>query len=239
MTRMHGSNVRAYLGGRDVSGDLATISPMFQAATHDATNFASGGWVEHDPGLASWECEIDGFYDPTEGSIGRQFEDLLGASGGVFSVYDGDADTLGDSGVLFSDSILSKRGQPVSVADLVKLSGSLRPTNGGKAGLFGKLLHPKGAETNTGAGASLDNAASSANGGRANLHVTAITGTWTIRVEHSTNGSDWTTLAAFSGLDAIGGHTLEVTGTVNHYLRAAHTEDSAGSVTYILGFARY
>jgi hypothetical protein len=240
MARQHGKDVRVYLGGRDASGDLSTITPTISAATHDVTTFASAGYIEHDPGLLSWEATVEGWYDPAAGGIGRQFEDLLGASGGVLSVYEDDANAIGDTGQLYSDSLLSQRGQPISVNEMVKLSGALKPTGSGtRAGLYGKLLHVLGEETVTGTENSLDNTAATDAGGRANLHITAITGTWTIKVEHSTNNSDWEDLATFSGKTAIGGHTVEVTGDVYRYLRASHTETVAGSVTYVLGFARY
>ncbi len=237
---MHGSTCRAYLAGRDISADIASISPKFDCQTHDVTNLASGGWVENDPGLLSWSADIEAFYDPAVGGIGRQFEDLLGASGGVLSIFDGGADGVGDVGVLFSDAILESRDQPIDVGEMIKLKGALKGT--GKVGLFGRLLHPLGAEATTGTGASHDNSASSANGGRATAHITAITGTWTLRMQHSNdNGATdpWSDIAIFSGKTAIGGFTTEVTGTIKRYLRATWTADVAGSCTFVIGFARY
>ena len=239
MARLHGHLCRAYLGARDISGDIASINPTFSAAAHDATTLGNE-YIVNDPGLKSWECSMDGFYDPAAGGVGRQFEDLLGAVGGVLSIYDGSADAIGDTGILCSDGVLTQRSQPINVADLIKLSGTLvAATGGANVGLYGKLLHPLGEETGTGTEASLNHGGSTANGGRANLHITAITGTWTIKVEHSANDIAWADLATFSSKTAIGGSTLEVSGTVNQYLRASATEDVAGSATFVLGFARY
>jgi hypothetical protein len=237
---MHGSDCRVYLAGRDASGDLHTVTPDIKAATHDATTFNSGGWEEADPGRCSWECSIDGFHDPAAGGITLSLEALLGTTGGILSIYDGDANAIGDAGTLFSDAIVTTIGESINVNDLIKLKGSLKPATGGaRVGIAGKMLHVSGAETATGTESSLDNTASSANGGRANLHITAITGTWTIVVEESADDSNWAAIATFSGKTATGGFTAEVTGTVKQYLRASHTEDSAGSCTYVLGFARY
>jgi hypothetical protein len=239
VARMHGSQVRAYLGGRDASGDISAISPKFNAATHEATTFASAGWSESDPGLLSWSADIAAFHDPAVGGIVEQIDALLGGSG-VLSVYDGAADAIGDSGILFSSGILESRDQPVNVADLVKLNGAIK--GNGRVGLFGKLLHPKGDETVTGNESSLDNTVSSANGGRANLHVTAITGSWTIKVQHSSDNAAWDDLITFTQVTAAGGvtaETKEVTGTVNRYLRVTSTEDVAGTITFVCGFARY
>jgi len=240
LARMHGSACRAYLAGRDISGDVTSISPKLECRTHDITRLASGGWAESWPGLLVWSADLEAFYDSAVGGIGRQFEDLLGAAGGVLSVYDGNADSVGDAGVLFSDAILESRDQPVDVGEMIKLKGTLRGT--GRVGLHGRLLHPLATEVATGTGASCDNGASSANGGRATLHITAITGTWTLKIQHSNDdgGTDpWSDVATVSGKTAIGATTIEVTGTIKRYVRAAWTADVAGSCTFIAGFARY
>lgn len=234
-----------YLGGRDASGDITGITPDYSADTHDTTTLGDE-WYEATAGLLGWEAAIEAFYDPDAGGIGRQMEDLLGATGGVLSIFDSDADAIGDTGILGSDSILTKRSQPTKVADLVRLNAALKPTPGTnsttRAGFAGRLLHVLGQETETGTETELDNGAASASGGRANLHVTAITGTWTIAVqESSTNdgGDPYEAKAEFASITAVGGYTVEVSGAVEQYLRASHTEDVAGSITYVLGFARY
>ena len=240
MGRMHGKSIRVYLGERDVSGDLLSVEASPTVETHDATTFAAGDWRRFDPGLAGWEGSLEAFYNPVAGGIGRQLETALGADTaglGVLSIYDGDADAIGDTGILGSESILTKRGQAIGVADLVKLSGTLK--GNGRLGANGTLLHPKGAETATGSGSGLDNGAASSSGGRANLHVTSITGTWTIKVQHSPDGSAWADLATFAGLTTAGGHTVEVSGTVDQHLRWDVTESVAGSCELVLGFARY
>ncbi len=237
MSRFHGKDARVYLGGRDISGDAHNIGFEASADTHEATTFASGGWHEEDPGLGSWTAPVDCYYDGSAGGIGRQLEDLLGDSGGILSIYLGNGDAVGDEGRLGSDSILEKYGEPVNVADLVKLSGGFKGS--GRAGLVGILLHPNGQETGTGNGSSRDDGASSANGGRANLHVLDVTGAWTVKIQHSADNATWADLITFDAATAIGAQTATVTGIVNRYLRAVHTEDVAGSLTYVVGFARF
>ncbi len=238
MARMHGSQVRVYINGRDASGDLATVSPKPTAATHDTTTFAAGGWVQSDAGLLGCDCGIEAFYDPAAGGIGQQLEAIGGAF--VVSIFDGDANAIGDSGILLPAGPLETRETPIGVTDMVKLTGNVK--GNGRPGLFAKLLHPLGAETGSGNGASLDNTASSASGGRATLHVTGITGTWTVTVQHSANNADWADLVTFTQVAEAGGitaETKEVSGDVNRYLRVAQTEDVAGTLTFVVGFARY
>lgn len=242
MARMHGRNVQVLLGGRDASGDLISITPKLSADTHD-THTCGDAWKEATPGLLGWEAELSGFYDPAVGGIGRQFEALLGATGGIVSIIEGDANAIGDQGLALSDAILTSREQPIAVADLIKLSGNLQGS--GRAGLNARLLHVLGQETITGVSASHNNSASSASGGRGNLHVTAITGTWTIVIEHSDNDGapdPWAALITFTQVAAAGGatsETKEVTGTVKQYVRVTFTEDVAGSITFGVALARY
>ena len=237
MTRMNGAEVRVYLGDRDVSGDLTSIAPAASADTHEVTNFNSNGWKQSDAGLVGWTASVDGFYDPAVGGYGRQLNELLGSTGGILSIYDGAADAVGKGGWLGSEAILTERSEPVSVADLVKLNGVLQGS--GRAGMNARLLHPDGQESASGTGDSLDNSTASDNGGRANLHVTAATGRWAVKIEHSTDNSMWADLVTFSSINAGTSFTKEVSGQVNRYLRARWTEGAAGSVTFVLGFARY
>jgi hypothetical protein len=240
MTRMHGKDVRVYLGERDISCDLMSVSPSAMADTHDVTTFCSGEWREFGAGVLGWEASFEGFYQPQAAGFGRQMETALGsdtAGLGVLSIFDGDADAVGDSGILGSQAVVDKRGQPITVSDFIKLSGNLK--GNGRLGLFAKLLHPHGQDTVSTNGTALDNSASTAFGGRGNLHITAITGTWTIKVQHSADNMTWADLITFTQATAIGGQTSAVTGTVDRYLRVTSTEDVAGSITFVAGFARY
>lgn len=239
MARMHGSQCRVYLGARDASDDLMSIDVKAEVETHESTTFAADGSKRFDAGLRGWSGELEAFYQPQSGGIGRQLEAVGdGTAGlGVLSIYDGDADAIGDTGVLGGEALFTSRGQPIKVNDLIKLSGSLQGV--GRLGLVGKLLHVLDAETGDFTGDSLDNGASSAGGGRLNLHVTAATGEWTVSLEGSADDSDWSELAAVEEITAVGAHTVEVSGTVPRYLRIVGTEDSAGSLTFVGGFARY
>ena len=72
------TEVRIYLGDRDVGGDLTSIVPAASADTHEVTNFSSNGWKQSDAGLLGWTASIEGFYDPAVDGYGRQLNDLLG-----------------------------------------------------------------------------------------------------------------------------------------------------------------
>jgi len=203
------------------------------------TNFASADWIEQQGGLGEWEVSWSGFYDAADNDYGEQMADNVG-SAMVLSIYGGDADAIGDVGMLFGEGKLETTEIPIAVADLVRANGSLKGS--GRPGPFGVLLHPHGDETGTGVESSHNNTAESLFGGIANLHVTAITGSWTIKVQHSTDNTTWVDLVTFTQVTQAGGVTAEsktVTGTVRQYLRVTSTEDVAGTITFACGFARY
>lgn len=245
MARFHGADCRVYVGVRDLSPDLISVDVSGTAEVHDATTFSNTNWRSFDPGLGSWEGSFSGFWETNAGanitSIERQLEDILGsntAGKSVLSVYLGDADAIGDNGYLTSEAITTKMAAPVSIADLIKISATLK--GNGRLGINGVLLHVLGADSTSTTGTSVNNGASSAAGGRANLHVTAVTGTGgTIKIQHSTNNSTWVDLITFTASTAASCQTSTVTGTVNQYLRCLSTINVSSSVTYVTGFARY
>ena len=239
MARQHGKDTRVYLDGRDLSCDLSEIEPTIAADLHDVTTFCND-WKVSDAGLLGWELAYTGFYDPAAAGFTLQMDALIGGPIKALSIVLGDADAIGDTGLLFGPGVVKEQNEPMNVADMVKESGSLQ--GHGRAGLYGKLLRVLAQDTVSTNGTSLNNGGSSASGGRGNLHVTAITGTWTIKIEHSANNVDWAALITFTAVAAAGGVTgesKEVTGTVNQYLRVTSTEDVAGSITFAVGFARY
>ena len=95
-----------------------------------------------------------------------------------------------------------------------------------------------------GALSSVDNTASSANGGAGTLHVptNTVNGNTTIKIQHSANDASWADLISFTavGSSAKTSEIKAVTGTVNRYLRAsASTAGSSGSITFMIAFARF
>jgi hypothetical protein len=126
-----------------------------------------------------------------------------------------------------------------SVGDVVTATLSTQNTGITDTGITLSTLVAITANTN---GTAVDNAASSANGGVAHLHVTAFAGLTsdTITVEHSTNNSTWTTLGTFTAVTGATYQRLEIAAgtTVNRYLRTVDTVVGTGSCTRIVAFAR-
>ncbi len=133
-----------------------------------------------------------------------------------------------------------------AVADMVTISAQAQAsgTVGGLDG--GVLLAAQQSVTATVNNTSVDNTASSANGGVGHLHVTANTrnGAATIKIQHSANNSTWADLTVFTATTSstTTSERIEVVAgtTVNRYLRAIVSAfaGSSGTATITVGFAR-
>ena len=91
---------------------------------------------------------------------------------------------------------------------------------------------------------SVDNGASSANGGAGTLHIptNTVNGNTTIKIQHSADNASFADLITFTvvGASTKTSELKAVSGTVNRYLRAsASTAGSSGSITFMIAFARF
>jgi len=127
------------------------------------------------------------------------------------------------------------------VDDVVSVSFDVQADGGADNGL---LLVDLAAVTATGNGTSRDNAASTANGGLAQLHVTANTmdNNTVFKVQHSADNSTFADLVTFATVATTIKTSERVAvasgTTVNRYLRANYTVSGSGSVTFTIAFAR-
>ena len=128
------------------------------------------------------------------------------------------------------------------VGDVVSVSYDAQSDGGIDQGVSLAALASVSATTT---GSSHDNSASSANGGVAQLHVTA--NTWsantTLKVQHSADNSTWADLATFTVVATTvktSERVIVTSGTtVNRYLRAVATLSAGtGAITYQISFAR-
>lgn len=236
MARSHGKDCRFYINGSDLSAQTVDVSISDGAEIHDATTFASSGNRVFDAGFRASEWSVSLFHDAAAGQEDPVLSPLVGAAPtNVLSLLFDDADALGEYGVILGASELRDYNAEIVVEDLMKKSGVFQSSDfGGRA----RLLHALGAETATGTSATVDDATSSAAGAIANLHVTAATGAWTLKVQDSPNDSAWSDLITFTSVTAAGGQTGSVAGTVDRYVRASFTETSSGSCTFAISLAR-
>lgn len=193
------------------------------------------------PGLDNGSLSLGGVVDDDATADGQDetLDTALGASSG--SVV-----TAAPAGLAVGNRVISIEARESQysisspVADAVSFSASWMAEGQVDTGVS---LHDLTAESATADGASVDNGASSANGGLAALHVTANTrdGSSTIKVQHSSDDVTFVDLVTFSAV-AASTTTQErkvVTGTVNQFLRASWTPGgTTGSITFVVSFAR-
>ena len=107
----------------------------------------------------------------------------------------------------------------------------------------GTIIEALTAQTATGNSASVDNSASSANGGSGYIQVTAETGsspTAAVKIQHSADDTTFVDLITFTTASTVSAERITVSGTVNRYLRVARTigGSSTPTITYMVAFAR-
>ena len=86
-------------------------------------------------------------------------------------------------------------------------------------------------------GASVDFGAGSTNGGKAFLHVKTITGAAVgadIKVQSSPDNNTWSDEGTFT-FSAVGGYSLDVSGTVGRYIRLSCTDLGGASAIVCMG----
>jgi len=105
----------------------------------------------------------------------------------------------------------------------------------------GVILQAHTVETVDGNNASVNNGASSANGGVGYLSVSQMAGLtgFVGVIEDSSNDSVWTTLITFANVAAApAAQRIEVAGTVKQYLRFRRDVTGTGTITPFAGFSR-
>ena len=236
--------MRLFVGGYDLSGDARTFDRL------------ENGFAEAD--LTGWSEGVRNFLAGDARATGvRGFQAILNdATTGALTLLKQTAPTNRVLSMLFGGGAEPAIADPayllgaVQMGDVAALDGltpvlaaDFLPEQGqfsdNSRNPFGVVLSPATSLSATTNQASVDHGASSANGGHANLHITASSGgTWAFKIEHSTNDSAWSTLISFTLTgSALASERLTVSGTVNRYTRFVATR-TGGTVTPVCAFAR-
>ena len=239
-TFRHGKNTTVLSDDFDLSTYLNSATLSYAVETPETTTFGSSDRsyiVGHNEGTISFE----GLFDGTTASADSIFAASIGSATDKVITVSTDSTSIGGRTVLASAQSTSYEiSSPLT--DVVSVSAEATANGGLDSGVWLICQTAVSATTNT---TSVDNAASSANGGVAHLHVTANarTATTVIAVQHSSDNSTWADLAVF-GTVAIAGldsERYEVASgtTVNRYLRTRTTiATGTGAITRSVAFSR-
>ena len=232
-----GASAEIFVSGYDLTTFFRNLGFTNQQGTYDVTTFGATGKT-FIPGLTDGTITADGFFDGGADLVDQVLSAAIGAaSDGQWLVFP-QGDAIGARGRGCA-SVESNYQVTNPVDGAVTVSAAVQ-SDGGLDGVVS--LHALGAETATGESASVNNLASSANGGVAFIQATAFTGTSVVvKVQHSTDNAVWADLVTFAAIDAARDYerVLVAAGTtVNQYLREQRASGTFSSVTHVVAFAR-
>lgn len=237
-----GKWARIFVDGYDLTTRMSDVGPL--ASPYDEIEVS--GYTQDKNYLAGQgdsPLTVQGYLDNTDNSTHEAFSTMAsGNNTQVVTVALGNnaLPTIGDP----TASIVANQMDYTSTSTrsgAIVFSAALKPGPDLPIIEWGVLLGDTSI-TADGSGTSVNNGASSANGGAGYLHITGLsTGdTIAVTIEHSANNSTWATLLSFT-LDgsAIGGERVTVAGTVNQYLRATYDVTGASiSFPVVVAFHR-
>lgn len=238
MAFRHGKNTKVLMNAYDVSAYLNESSVSESVETGETTVYGKSAKT-YIVGLRDATASLSGLFDGDANASDALF------SGAIAAASD-DNFTVAPEGLAVGRRLISLASIQTSyevsspVADVVSLSVETQADDRIDRGVS---LCDLAAVTATGTGTAVDNAASTSNGGCGTLHVTTNTrnGATTFKVQHSADNSTWADLVTFTsvGTTTTTSERVQVTGTVNRYIRESHTlAGSTGSITFHMNFAR-
>lgn len=239
MAFINANQTRVIYGNTALAAYLRTVTPSTNVDMLDVTTLIDTS-KQMAPGLVEHTLSLDGLFDNTTGAgtVWNAITTPINAGSTVPT-------SVAPAGFATGNQVWMLPARTVSyevssnVSDVVPFQMSL---GAGQATNIGVSLGDLTARTATANGTSVDNTQATSNGAIAHLHVTDVSGTTpslAVTVEHSTNGSSWTTLGSFTAASTSSSELISVTGTVNRYVRAVFTiSGTSPSITCQVSLAR-
>lgn len=248
-TFIHGKGTSVLLDEFDLSSyfNSADVSQTTETAETTAFGATSKSYLV---GLRDGTLSLSGMWAADTDGSDEELSAILGSATTPIVTVQYNSGTIGNRATL-AKAHETSYSVSSPVADVVTITADFNASTDSTANLT--LGIAQGVQLTTGSAiafgslgdlASADGAASSANGGMGNIHVTANTldAACTIKIQDSTDDSTFADLITFSAVSAATKTTEQkaVTGTVNRYLRAtASSAATSGSITFHVAFARY
>jgi hypothetical protein len=232
MAFVHGKNGRLAVGGNALAAYFSSQSFTATVDTPETTVFTSTA-KEFISGLYSGTVSLDGFFEATlDGIVETE----------VLASVPGNNVTIAPAGFTLGSPTFDCVGRATTysamsdVTDAVKASIEFQTTGVIDYGVA--LANLDVPTTTAGNGGTYNSGAGTSNGALAVLQVSSVTGgSLNVIVEHSTDGTTWTTLATFAAASSTTSERKVVAGTVNRYLRASWTQ-TATSASFAVTLSR-
>ena len=248
-TFIHGKNTAVYVDEFDLTSYFTDVSITQENEVAETTAFGDTN-KSYLLGLRAGTLSMSGMWSADTDGSDEELQALLGnATTPLLTVREGAAAIGGSAVIAQANETNYAISSPVADVHTVSADFECTPNQVSNLtfALAGGVQLTAGASIahgSLGSLSSVDNSASSANGGAATLHIptNTVNGNTTIKVQHSANDSSWADLISFTvvGASTKTSEIKAVSGTVNRYLRAtASTAGSSGSITFMIAFARF
>jgi hypothetical protein len=220
---INAQNTRVLYGNVALACYLRNVAPQASIDMLDITTLCDTS-RQFTSSLRDFSLNLEGFLDDdgTAGSVVEALTAPIETGATIPASVAPNGFAAGQSVWLIPARTLSF--EPTSqVADVVTFNMAL---GSGTPASTGVSLIDLAALTTTGNGTTVDQTAATSNGAVAHIHVTAVDGTDPVLdmvIQHSTNGSDWSTLLSFTSVSTTTSEVVYSTGTVNRYVRVAYT----------------
>lgn len=232
MAFVHGSSTRVLIDGNDLSAYFRSASTPGTRDVAESTSFNDTAKT-YITGLTDATISLEGMYDGAASAVDEVMAAAFGGTS-IYTVLHG-TNTIGTRGHA-AKCINNKYEVKSPISDLSLITAEGQST----VGFDAVVLHqPLSAITAAGTSATVvDNSASSANGGVAYLHATALTGAGpVVKIQDSADDVTYADLITFDAISAANtAQRVTVTGTVDRYTRATW---AAGTATFNAAFGRY
>lgn len=227
------------VGGYDLKGYLTEIVGPESESIMERSDTLGDTWQEHLP-TGNKRCYVsqNGFYDDESGGINAAICELQDVSRVMCIAHEGN--TIGKKFLGLAGTFAGKYSRILNLAKLHKANVAYTVTGESEQGVILQDFEAITADGDTDA-ESVDNAASSANGGAGYLQVGTYTGFtgYVAKIRHSADDSTYADLITFTNVTAARqAERLTVSGTVNRHLLVDHNVTGTGSAQVFVGFAR-
>jgi len=209
---IHGKNGRLYASGYDLSCYLNSVGLDKSLDTAETSVFCDDS-KRYISGLKDATLSAEGVYDKDIDTIDKTLDEL-GKAINIYSYFPA-GDTKGNKGYGFRAHKTATNLQG-SITDAVNFSLAGQTTAG-----VDRItsITPKTKFVANGSTASLDLGTGGTDGAILYLHVLDISDDATVKIEHSTDNTVWTTLHDYTTVSTIAGTRTIKTGTINRYIR--------------------
>lgn len=234
MAFVHGKNTRMLINEFNLSAYLNNIDMARDADTPETTVYEVDDRT-YIAGLRNATLSLSGFVDLGSDASDEVLSDTLGVETARIVTLAQNGLAVGE--VVYMFQTHSTSYSPSSPVDgVVSFSADVQSTGQVDRGVS---LHNISSEGSSANGTSVDNSASSSNGGVGHLHVSVAGGsTLDVDIEDSSDDMSFSSLISFTQVTTTAtSQRSTVAGTVERYVRAAWTI-AGGSYTFSVAFAR-